>query len=359
MLKRLHVKNFTVFEEADFEFGPGLNVLVGANGTGKSHLLKIGYAVESIAEVSKGKSWATDEFKGLSWGVGVQNALVNLFLPKQLHDLIRRNAPDEKSTITAAFGTDASGNEAKLDFSILYNEDTKASSGIDGVPQKLAGDFAAPVLLPAKEILSFYRGFGSILRKYDMQFDRTYLNLWDALGLPLLRNPPAIVKDLLEPAMQGRIVLEGGEFYFYPRNGERLAINMAAEGIRKLGMLAVLLENGSLTPNTTLFWDEPEANLNPQLIKKLAEILVLLARQGFQIILATHSLFLLKELHILAQNAPTHLKYFSLTGGAAGEPTTVETADELPLLPGIVALDAEMDQADEFLDALNRYDADV
>ncbi|MBC8082055.1 MAG: AAA family ATPase [Hymenobacter sp.] len=47
MLQRLHVRNFTVFGEADFEFGPGLNVVVGTNGTGKSHVLKLGYAVLS------------------------------------------------------------------------------------------------------------------------------------------------------------------------------------------------------------------------------------------------------------------------------------------------------------------------
>ena len=46
MLKRLHLQNFTVFADADFEFGEGLNVLVGTNGTGKSHVLKLGYAIE-------------------------------------------------------------------------------------------------------------------------------------------------------------------------------------------------------------------------------------------------------------------------------------------------------------------------
>jgi len=45
MLKRLHLRNFTVFADAEFEFGEGLNVLVGTNGVGKSHVLKAGYAV--------------------------------------------------------------------------------------------------------------------------------------------------------------------------------------------------------------------------------------------------------------------------------------------------------------------------
>lgn len=274
--------------------------------------------------------------------------LVDLFLPKQLHDLIRQNPSDDKATITAVFRGELPAQEEALTFSILYNKNAKASSGLDEFPAELTGSYAAPVLLPTKELLSFYRGFGSILRKYELQFDRTYLDLWDALGLPSLRKPPPIVEEVLEPVMQGRIVLEEGEFYFYPRNGSRQAINMAAEGIRKLGMLAVLLENGTLTTNSTLFWDEPEANLNPRLVQKLAEILVLLARQGFQIILATHSLFLLRELHILAQSEETPLEYFSLTGGQPGEPTVVHKAKSLPLLPDIAALEAEMEQSDEF-----------
>lgn len=34
MLTRLALKNLTVFSEADFEFAPGLNVIVGENGAG-------------------------------------------------------------------------------------------------------------------------------------------------------------------------------------------------------------------------------------------------------------------------------------------------------------------------------------
>jgi len=41
VLKSLRIRNFTVFKEADLTFAGGLNVIVGANGTGKSHLLKL------------------------------------------------------------------------------------------------------------------------------------------------------------------------------------------------------------------------------------------------------------------------------------------------------------------------------
>ena len=76
---------------------------------------------------------------------------------------------------------------------------------------------------------------------------------------------------------------------------------MAAEGIRKLGILQLLLENKQLDPGTsgTLFWDEPETNMNPKLVRLLVEILLELSRSGQQIILATHDYVLLKWFDLL------------------------------------------------------------
>ncbi|GLX89990.1 hypothetical protein Pfra02_25590 [Pseudomonas fragi] len=41
MLKQLNIKEFTVFEEANLRFGKQLNVIVGENGAGKTHLLNL------------------------------------------------------------------------------------------------------------------------------------------------------------------------------------------------------------------------------------------------------------------------------------------------------------------------------
>ena len=38
-LKRLTLTNFRVFEQATFDFQPGMNLLVGINGSGKSSVL--------------------------------------------------------------------------------------------------------------------------------------------------------------------------------------------------------------------------------------------------------------------------------------------------------------------------------
>ena len=39
MLVHLHVKNLALIEEIEVEFGPGLNILTGETGAGKSILL--------------------------------------------------------------------------------------------------------------------------------------------------------------------------------------------------------------------------------------------------------------------------------------------------------------------------------
>ena len=45
MLASLSLKNFTAFTNAEFEFANGLNVIIGENGAGKTHVLKVAYSV--------------------------------------------------------------------------------------------------------------------------------------------------------------------------------------------------------------------------------------------------------------------------------------------------------------------------
>ena len=73
---------------------------------------------------------------------------------------------------------------------------------------------------------------------------------------------------------------------------------MEAEGLRKLGLLWKLIRNGLLENGTILLWDEPEANLNPELFPLVVEILLELQRNGVQIFLATHSYNFAKYLEI-------------------------------------------------------------
>ena len=57
MLTNLHVKDLALIEEADVEFGPGLNILTGETGAGKSILmgavnLALGQKASRISRIS-------------------------------------------------------------------------------------------------------------------------------------------------------------------------------------------------------------------------------------------------------------------------------------------------------------------
>ena len=45
MLNKLTLNGFTVFTDTELRFASGLNVVIGENGCGKSHLLKAAYSV--------------------------------------------------------------------------------------------------------------------------------------------------------------------------------------------------------------------------------------------------------------------------------------------------------------------------
>ena len=77
-----------------------------------------------------------------------------------------------------------------------------------------------------------------------------------------------------------------------------LEFTLLAEGLRKLGLLWLLIQNGSLLQGSVLFWDEPETNLNPRLFGPVVEILLELQRQGVQIFIATHDYLILKQLDL-------------------------------------------------------------
>jgi hypothetical protein len=151
---------------------------------------------------------------------------------------------------------------------------------------------------------------------------------------------------------------DGTVFFPAKPSYHEVAIALAAEGHRKLAQVMILLQNGSITPGMTLYWDEPETNLNPKLLRLVAEVLVDLAVAGVQIFVATHSFFLMKEVDLLLlrkreelgivppeDGSPDKLgRFFAfrLEDGAVA----VERGHTLTDIDTIASLDAELDQED-------------
>ena len=50
MLTRLRLQNFTAFSTLDMRLSPGINIFIGTNGTGKTHILKLLYAACDVTQ---------------------------------------------------------------------------------------------------------------------------------------------------------------------------------------------------------------------------------------------------------------------------------------------------------------------
>ncbi len=297
MLKSLDLENFTVFPKAELRFGKNLNVIIGENGSGKSHILKVAYSPIAVSAERPEEGGGTFNFTKATLQPALARKLQAVFRPDGLGRLVRRKVGRGKCILSYDF--DKSNLDMKFSFSTVARNDVSVQTLPAARVEKL------PIFLPTRELLTIFPGFVSLYETTHLQFDETWRDTCLLLGAPLARGPrEAHIKELLTPleaAMGGSIEFDqSGRFYLNLDSGN-LEMHLVAEGLRKLATVARLIATGSLLDKGYLFWDEPESNLNPKIIKTVARTILQIAQSGIQVFIATHSLFLLRELHILQQ----------------------------------------------------------
>ena len=318
-ITRVKLENFTVFESLDLEPSPGINVLVGANGTGKTHLMKVCYAACDITKGNKDFGdklidtfipWSRNFMRLLNRNIGKGRGEVQIF----------RN--DVKAEI--AFFTDI----PDRDFEIFLPFNTEwIKTRLDSV------------YMPAKDMLANAPGFRSLYATREIHFEEIYQDILDRAYLPALRNPTEFVSadvlKRLEGELGGKVTIHGEEFFLSGEQGE-IEFTLLAEGLRKLGLLWLLIRNGSLRPGAVLFWDEPETNLNPKLYGVVIEVLLELQRLGVQVFLATHDYVILKELDLQAKEGDKVAFHSLYRSGETGEIACHTTDTFLEMHPNAI-----------------------
>jgi hypothetical protein len=170
------------------------------------------------------------------------------------------------------------------------------------------------VYIPVKDMMANAPAFRSLYAMRNIHFEEIYADIIDRAFLPALRGPIDTGRkqllSILQRSIDGKVITKNEEFFLKNKQGE-LEFTLLAEGYRKLGLLWLLIQNGTLFNGSALFWDEPEANLNPVLLRTVVEILIKLQRLGVQIFIATHDYILLKEFD-LAIEEHDNIKYHSL-----------------------------------------------
>ncbi len=277
---------FSSIEEGDsfsdgfkLEFCDGINVLIGENGVGKTTILKMIYAATqwSITQTDQGKT----------------KKLVQFFSNSLKDSDALKNAENKEDYCYY-----------KVSDGTHSFEDSLSHKGILNYDQWLGLDIQS-VFIPTTEMLSHAKGFLAMNQKYSMPFDGTQIDIIVNASLPETREVPSAmggILDRISAVIDGTVILENDSFYVLKKDGRKIDFSLEAEGLRKLGLLWKLIRNGLLEKGSILLWDEPEANLNPELYPLVAEILLELQKNGVQVFLATHSYNFAKYLEIRRTN---------------------------------------------------------
>lgn len=142
MLKYITIRRFTVFNNADIVFSSRLNIVVGENGSGKSHLLKITYSRIAAAyhpERREGPEKLRSQLQ-----IDTSSKLVGVLRPESLGRLVRRKPGRAHGEISLTF--DDKRDDCSLTFSASSSEVI-----FDKVPQRWQ---------PKAPVFSFPKFFG-------------------------------------------------------------------------------------------------------------------------------------------------------------------------------------------------------
>jgi energy-coupling factor transporter ATP-binding protein EcfA2 len=348
MLESLELRNFTAFPGAEFDFSPGLNVFLGENGSGKSHILKVAYCITNVAVRQAAEPAAPHPTKAY-FQTALARKLTAVFRPDDLGRLARRDRRGRQRCEVACRLAQPQGG---LEFS--FNTSSKSEVAVGNVPATWIDRL--PVFLPTRELLTIYPNFVSLYETSHLPFEETWRDTCVLLGAPLARGPRERgIRELLRPlesAMGGTVELTSTGGFYLNVNQVNMEMHLVAEGLRKLAMIARLIATGSLVDKGFLFWDEPEANLNPKITKLIAPTILRLCQSGIQVFVASHSLFFIREIDILLrkgefEGAPA--RFFGLHRDA--DAVSVQQGGSVDDIGNIDALDEELHQSDRYLQA--------
>ncbi|MCI6738039.1 MAG: AAA family ATPase, partial [Intestinibacter sp.] len=242
-IKKIFIKNITVFEDFELNFDKGVNVIIGENGTGKTHLLKYIYALTQFIDKK-------DDTK---------IEIAKEFFNTEPFNLVKNN--QENAEIEIIYSEDQ-----KLTYKIIkdieskkYNENISFNDYIN----------LKTLFIPAKDMISHSKGFLALNNKFNLPFDKTYIDIITNAELPEAKQISKVhqnILDKLSKVIGGTVVYENDNFYIIKKDNKKIEFSLEAEGFRKLGLLYKLIRNGLIDKDTILLWDEPESNINPELI---------------------------------------------------------------------------------------------
>ena len=316
-INRVRLTNFLAFtgDTVEVNFDDGINVFIGANGTGKTTLLKSIYAA---CEFSKQTTHADKAKKFSDYFSASKSAIKD----------INQKQNDNDFGLIQVFSGENEFHYRAWDDTLMLSNWFKL--GINSV------------LIPSRDMLSHSNGLIAMSSKYGVPFDYTLIDIlinaqvWET---KTISDKNRLLLSKIGQVIDGEVIYEDDTFFIQKSNGLKVEFSLEADGLKRFGLLWKLIRNGLLESGSILLWDEPEASINPELIPVLVEVIIELSKQGIQIFLATHDYNLIKYFSIFKKSY-TQIAFFNFYKTDSG--IACESADDYDLLERNAIIDAEI-----------------
>ena len=305
---------FETFENP-FPF-PQVTVILGKNDTCKTALLKMIYSVGKSTElyVKQTMHHQAASFKNI-----ISKKLFDVYAPKRtgLSDIVRKNGTPKKLSVELGFD----GEISNVDFS--FGMDTRNTITDVNIVNGGSEEIANYIFIPAKEVITAFNTIKAMARQFFFPgYDDTTLDLIDLLDIPVVQGGTDEFQDILRKMSEmfsGELKqVENTERFVFKKGNTEFALPLTAEGVKHIGILSTLIQNGQLNKKSVLILDEPEDNLHPGAIRSLMKIISELGKKGVQVFVTTHSYFVLKQLHIEARSNEMDIMCCSLNRNDRG-----------------------------------------
>lgn len=192
---------------------------------------------------------------------------------------------------------------------ILIDPDSKPgfeldAKGIDEIQRLENIIFVdSPVYLKIRKGLE-RRGLTKFARDRYLQGYPQYIDeLYHYIDGEYLDTPDlAELSEELQQILEGKLIVgRAGEMDYQNKNGAKVPLALTAMGISNIGLIELLIRNNVIKPGSFLIIDEPEAHLHPKWQVVLMDVLYKIARAGANVIVATHSIDMVKKVEVLLQ----------------------------------------------------------
>lgn len=324
MIKQIHIKNITAFNGSlDIPLSQ-LNIWTGDSSSGKTLLLKMIDIVSNSMEIA--------------FNLNTEQSKQNLFLQQfaqQLHlkskadwhNLFNCNTEEQ----SAGFSIQFLGNE-NYTLQLERGNGVTATLPTKPYPFNILGLFNTSVVC-----------FGSENDSLGAFFDK------------IRHAKKSIVSQRLK-AIADKIYTEiqmefhDGTYQLLAKNGRILGLNRVSASEQRLALLHYVISSGALQVGSVLMIDDPELHLSPKQQKLVADVLFELSQENVQVIIATKSLFFLREMEILNSVAKEKGEQVQQCWvGFNKESGKIEHGEDFSYLTYTPIIDAEIEQMDRFL----------